>query len=215
MPKPIFGDNGSGMHTHQSLWKNGKPLFAGNEYAGISQMALYYIGGILKHAPALAALTSPTTNSYRRLVPGFEAPVNLAYSSRNRSASIRIPMYSASPKAKRIEVRFPDASCNPYLAFSAMLMAGLDGIENKIDPGASLDKDIYDMKPEELADIPSLPGSLDEALSNLENDKDFLLKGGVFTEDVIETWITYKRAKEVDAIRLRPHPFEFNLYFDI
>ncbi|MBI5406830.1 MAG: type I glutamate--ammonia ligase [Nitrospirae bacterium] len=215
MPKPIFGDNGSGMHTHQSLWKNGKPLFAGNEYAGISQMALYYIGGILKHAPALAALTSPTTNSYRRLVPGFEAPVNLAYSSRNRSASIRIPMYSASPKAKRIEVRFPDASCNPYLAFSAMLMAGLDGVENKIDPGASLDKDIYDMKPEELADIPSLPGSLDEALSNLENDKDFLLKGGVFTEDVIETWITYKRAKEVDAIRLRPHPFEFNLYFDI
>jgi len=215
MPKPIFGDNGSGMHTHQSLWKNGKPLFAGNEYAGISQMALYYIGGILKHAPALAALTSPTTNSYRRLVPGFEAPVNLAYSSRNRSASIRIPMYSASPKAKRIEVRFPDASCNPYLAFSAMLMAGLDGVENKIDPGASLDKDIYDMKPEELADIPSLPGSLDEALTNLENDKDFLLKGGVFTEDVIETWITYKRAKEVDAIRLRPHPFEFNLYFDI
>ncbi|MBI5038165.1 MAG: type I glutamate--ammonia ligase [Nitrospirae bacterium] len=215
MPKPIFGDNGSGMHTHQSLWKNGKPLFAGNEYAGISQMALFYIGGILKHAPALAGLTSPTTNSYRRLVPGFEAPVNLAYSSRNRSASIRIPMYSASPKAKRIEVRFPDASCNPYLAFSAMLMAGLDGIENKIDPGASLDKDIYDMKPEELADIPSLPGSLDEALSNLENDKDFLLKGGVFTEDVIETWITYKRAKEVDAIRLRPHPYEFNLYFDI
>jgi len=215
MPKPIFGDNGSGMHTHQSLWKNGKPLFAGNEYAGISQMALYYIGGILKHAPALAALTSPTTNSYRRLVPGFEAPVNLAYSSRNRSASIRIPMYSASPKAKRIEVRFPDASCNPYLAFSAMLMAGLDGVENKIDPGASLDKDIYDMKPEELADIPSLPGSLDEALTNLENDKDFLLKGGVFTEDVIETWITYKRAKEVDAMRLRPHPYEFNLYFDI
>ena len=215
MPKPIFGDNGSGMHTHQSLWKNGKPLFAGNEYAGISQMALYYIGGILKHAPALAALTSPTTNSYRRLVPGFEAPVNLAYSSSNRSASIRIPMYSASPKAKRVEVRFPDASCNPYLAFSAMLMAGLDGVENKIDPGASLDKDIYDMKPEELADIPSLPGSLDEALTNLENDKDFLLKGGVFTEDVIETWITYKRAKEVDAMRLRPHPYEFNLYFDI
>ncbi len=215
MPKPIFGDNGSGMHTHQSLWKGGKPLFAGNEYAGLSQMALYYIGGILKHAPALAALTSPTTNSYRRLVPGFEAPVNLAYSSRNRSASIRIPMYSASPKAKRAEVRFPDASCNPYLAFSAMLMAGLDGVENKIDPGAPLDKDIYDMKPEELTDIPSLPGSLDEALSHLENDKDFLLKGGVFTEDVIETWITYKRTKEVDAIRLRPHPFEFNLYFDI
>ncbi|OGW53481.1 MAG: type I glutamate--ammonia ligase, partial [Nitrospirae bacterium RIFCSPLOWO2_02_42_7] len=215
MPKPLFGDNGSGMHTHQSLWKNGKPLFAGNEYAGVSQTALYYIGGILKHAHALAALTSPTTNSYRRLVPGFEAPVNLAYSSRNRSASVRIPMYSASPKAKRIEVRFPDASCNPYLAFSAMLMAGLDGVENKIDPGAPLDKDIYDMKPEELTEIPSLPGSLDEALSHLENDKDFLLKGGVFTEDVIETWINYKRAKEVDAIRLRPHPYEFNLYFDI
>ena len=215
MPKPIFGDNGSGMHCHQSLWKGSKPLFAGSEYAGLSQMALYYIGGILKHAPALAALTSPTTNSYRRLVPGFEAPVNLAYSSRNRSASVRIPMYSASPKAKRVEVRFPDASCNPYLAFSAMLMAGLDGIENKIEPGAPLDKDIYDMKPEELSDIPSLPGSLDEALCHLENDKDFLLKGGVFTEDVIDTWINYKRTREIDAIRLRPHPYEFNLYFDI
>jgi len=215
MPKPVFGDNGSGMHCHQSLWKGSKPLFAGSEYAGLSQMALYYIGGILKHAPALAALTSPTTNSYRRLVPGFEAPVNLAYSSRNRSASIRIPMYSASPKAKRVEVRFPDASCNPYLAFSAMLMAGLDGIENKIEPGAPLDKDIYDMKPEELTDIPSLPGSLDEALEHLENDKEFLLKGGVFTEDVIDTWITYKRTREIDAIRLRPHPYEFNLYFDI
>jgi len=215
MPKPVFGDNGSGMHCHQSLWKGSKPLFAGPEYAGLSQMALYYIGGILKHAPALAALTSPTTNSYRRLVPGFEAPVNLAYSSRNRSASIRIPMYSASPKAKRVEVRFPDASCNPYLAFSAMLMAGLDGIENKIEPGAPLDKDIYDMKPEELSDIPSLPGSLDEALEHLENDKEFLLKGGVFTEDVIDTWITYKRTREIDAIRLRPHPYEFNLYFDI
>lgn len=215
MPKPIFGDNGSGMHVHQSLWKGAKPLFSGNEYAGLSQMALYYIGGILKHAPALAALTSPTTNSYRRLVPGFEAPVNLAYSSRNRSASIRIPMYSANPKAKRVEVRFPDASSNPYLAFSAMLMAGLDGVENKIDPGAPLDKDIYDMKAEELTEVPSLPASLDEALTNLENDKDFLLKGGVFTEDVLETWITYKRTKEVDAIRLRPHPHEFNLYFDI
>ncbi len=215
MPKPVFGDNGSGMHCHQSLWKGGKPLFAGSEYAGLSKMALYYIGGILKHANALAALTSPTTNSYRRLVPGFEAPVNLAYSSRNRSASIRIPMYSASPKAKRAEVRFPDASCNPYLAFSAMLMAGLDGIENKIEPGAPLDKDIYDMKPEELTDIPSLPGSLDEALGHLENDKEFLLKGGVFTEDVIDTWINYKRTREIDAIRLRPHPYEFNLYFDI
>ncbi len=215
MPKPVFGDNGSGMHCHQSLWKNNKPLFAGSEYAGLSQMALYYIGGILKHAPALAALTSPTTNSYRRLVPGFEAPVNLAYSSRNRSASVRIPMYSASPKAKRVEVRFPDASCNPYLAFSAMLMAGLDGIENKIEPGAPLDKDIYDMKPEELSDIPSLPASLEEALGHLENDKEFMLKGGVFTEDVLDTWINYKKTREIDAMRLRPHPYEFNLYFDI
>jgi glutamine synthetase len=215
MPKPLFGDNGSGMHVHQSIWKGGKPLFAGGEYAGMSQMALHYIGGILKHAPALAALTSPTTNSYRRLVPGFEAPVNLAYSSRNRSASVRIPMYSASPKAKRIEVRFPDPSCNAYLAFAAMLLAGLDGIENKIDPGAPLDKDIYDMKPEELKHIPSLPGSLDEALVNLEKDHAFLMKGGVFTEDVLETWITYKRTKEVDAIRLRPHPYEFALYYDI
>ena len=215
MPKPIFGDNGSGMHTHQSLWKDGKPLFAGDGYAGLSQLALYYIGGILKHAPALAALVSPTTNSYRRLVPGFEAPVNLAYSSRNRSAAVRIPMYSPSPKSKRIEVRFPDPSCNPYLAFAAMLMAGLDGIENKIDPGEPLDRDIYDMKPEELENIPSLPGSLEEALDALEKDHEFLLKGGVFTEDVIETWITYKREREVDAIRLRPHPYEFALYFDI
>ncbi|MBI5197109.1 MAG: type I glutamate--ammonia ligase, partial [Nitrospirae bacterium] len=215
MPKPLFGDNGSGMHTHQSIWKGGKPLFAGGEYAGISQMALHYIGGILKHAKALAALTNPTTNSYRRLVPGYEAPVNLAYSSRNRSAAIRIPMYSPSPKAKRIEVRFPDPSCNPYLAFSAMLMAGLDGIENKIDPGSPLDKDIYEMPAEELKRVPSMPGALDEALKNLEKDHAFLLKGGVFTEDVIETWISYKRTKEVDAVRLRPHPYEFALYYDI
>ncbi|MHB8173743.1 MAG: type I glutamate--ammonia ligase [Nitrospirota bacterium] len=215
MPKPLFGDNGSGMHTHQSLWKGGKPLFAGNEYAGLSKMALWYIGGILKHAPALAALTNPTTNSYKRLVPGFEAPVNLAYSGRNRSASIRIPMYSPSPKAKRVEVRFPDPSCNPYMAFAAMLMAGLDGIENKIDPGAPLDKDIYDLSPEELANVPSMPGSLEDALENLENDHEFLLKGDVFTDDAIETWISYKKSKEVDALRLRPHPYEFFLYYDI
>ena len=215
MPKPLFGDNGSGMHTHQSLWKGGKPLFAGNGYAGLSDMALYYIGGILKHAAALAAFVAPTTNSYKRLVPGYEAPINLAYSSRNRSASIRIPMYSSNPKAKRVEVRFPDPSCNPYLAFAAMLMAGLDGVENKIDPGEPLDKDIYELGPEELAKVPSLPGSLEDALDCLEKDHDFLLKGDVFTEDVIEMWISYKRAKEVDALRLRPHPYEFYLYYDI
>lgn len=215
MPKPLFGDNGSGMHTHQSLWKNNKPLFAGSGYAGLSELALHYIGGILKHAPALAALTSPTTNSYKRLTPGFEAPVNLAYSGRNRSAGIRIPMYSPSPKAKRIEVRFPDPSCNPYLAFAAMLMAGLDGIENKIDPGEPLDKDIYELGPEELASVPSMPASLEDVLDNLESDHEFLLKGDVFTQDAMDTWISYKRTKEVDALRLRPHPYEFFLYFDI
>ncbi len=215
MPKPLFGDNGSGMHTHQSIWKGGKPLFAGDGYAGMSEMAMHYIGGVLKHAPALAAITNPTTNSYKRLVPGFEAPVNLAYSSRNRSASIRIPMYSPNPKAKRIEVRFPDPSCNPYMAFAAMLMAGLDGIENKIDPGAPLDKDIYGLTPEELAGVPTMPGSLEEALDNLEADHEFLLKGDVFTQDAIDTWIEYKRSKEVDALRLRPHPYEFFLYYDI
>ncbi|WP_447979936.1 type I glutamate--ammonia ligase [Candidatus Nitrospira bockiana] len=214
MPKPLFGDNGSGMHTHQSIWKEGKPLFAGKEYAGISQLCLYYIGGILKHAPALAAITNPTTNSYKRLTPGFEAPVLLAYSSRNRSAGIRIPMYSPSPKAKRIEVRFPDPTCNPYLAFSAMLMAGLDGIENKIDPGEPMDKDLYDLEPKEAAKVPTMPGSLDEALRNLERDHEFLLKGGVFTEDLIETWISYKRTREVDPLRLRPHPYEFFMYYD-
>jgi glutamine synthetase len=215
MPKPIFADNGSGMHTHQSLWKGGQPLFAGNGYAGLSDLALWYIGGILQHAPALCALVAPTTNSYKRLVPGFEAPVNLAYSSRNRSAGIRIPMYSPSPKAKRIEVRFPDCSCNGYLAFSAMLMAGLDGIQNKIDPGLPLDKDIYELGPEELKDVPSVPGSLDQALRELENDHEFLLKGDVFTQDAVETWIEYKRKKEVDPVRLRPHPYEFVLYYDI
>ena len=214
MPKPLFGDNGTGMHTHQSIWKDGKPLFAGNEYAGISKMCLYYIGGILKHAHALAAFTNPTTNSYKRLTPGYEAPVNLAYSNRNRSASIRIPMYATGPKTKRIEVRFPDPACNPYLAFAAMLMAGIDGIENKIDPGKPVDKDLYDLEPEEAAKIRTMPGSLDQAIANLEADHAFLLKGGVFTPDVLETWITYKKTKEMDPMRLRPHPYEFFLYYD-
>ena len=215
MPKPLFGDNGTGMHVHQSIWKKGKPLFAGDEYAGISKMCLYYIGGVLKHAHALAALTNPTTNSYKRLTPGYEAPVNLAYSSRNRSASIRIPMYSSSPKAKRIEVRFPDPSCNPYLAFSAMLMAGLDGIENKIDPGDPIDKDLYELPAEEAAKIRTMPGSLDEALDALAADHDFLLKGGVFSEEILFTWIEYKKNKEMDPMRLRPHPYEFFLYYDV
>jgi glutamine synthetase len=203
------------MHTHQSLWKGGKALFAGSGYAGLSDIALYYIGGILKHAAALCALVAPTTNSYKRLVPGFEAPVNLAYSSRNRSAGIRVPMYSPSPKAKRVEVRFPDCTCNGYLAFSAMLMAGLDGIQNKIDPGQPLDKDIYELGPEELKDVPSVPGSLEKALDALEADHEFLLKGDVFTPDAIEVWLNYKRKREVDPVRLRPHPYEFTLYFDI
>ena len=215
MPKPIFGDNGSGMHCHQSLWKEGKPLFAGDGYAGLSQTALWYIGGLLKHARALAAIIAPTTNSYKRLVPGYEAPVNLAYSRRNRSAAVRIPMYSASPKAKRIEFRPPDPSCNPYLAFAAMVMAGLDGIMTKADPGEPLDKDIYDLSPEEMKAVPSMPASLDEALNCLEDDHAFLLKGDVFTEELIETFISYKRRAEAEAIRLRPHPYEFALYFDI
>jgi glutamine synthetase len=215
MPKPLFGDNGSGMHCHQSIWKGGKPLFAGEGYAGLSQTAMWYIGGILRHARALAAICNPTTNSYKRLVPGFEAPVNLAYSSRNRSAAIRIPMYSPSPKAKRLEFRSPDPSCNGYMAFAAMLMAGLDGIENRIDPGEPLDKDIYGLSPEELKDIPKMPGSLDEALDCLKKDKDFLLKGDVFTDDVIDTWIDYKMEREVNPVRLRPSPLEFALYYDI
>lgn len=215
MPKPMFGDNGSGMHTHMSLWKNEKPLFAGDGYAGMSQMALYYIGGVLKHGRALAAFCNPTANSYKRLVPGYEAPVNLAYSSRNRSASVRIPMVSASPKAKRMEFRSPDPAANPYLAFAAMLMAGLDGIENRIDPGEPLDKDIYGMSKAELKDVPKMPGSLDEALDALERDHAFLLKGDVFSRDLIETWIEYKREKEVDLLRLRPHPMEFELYYDV
>jgi glutamine synthetase len=214
MPKPIFGDNGSGMHTHQSIWKGEKPLFAGNGYAGMSEMAMHYIAGILKHAPALAAFTNPTNNSYRRLVPGFEAPVNLAYSSRNRSAAIRIPMYSPSPKAKRIEVRFPDPACNGYMAFAAMLMAGLDGVENRLAAGDPLDKDIYSLTPEELKDVAGMPASLEQALLNLRNDHAFLLKGDVFTDDVVETWIDYKMSNEVSALRLRPHPYEFALYYD-
>jgi glutamine synthetase len=214
MPKPIFGDNGSGMHTHQSIWKGEKPLFAGDRYGGMSELAMHYIGGILKHAPALAAFTNPTINSYHRLVPGFEAPVNLAYSSRNRSAAVRIPMYSPSPKAKRIEVRFPDPACNGYIAFAAMLMAGLDGIERRLAPGNPLDKDIYSLTPEELKDVPSMPGSLEQAISNLKNDHEFLLKGDVFTEDVIETWIEFKTTNEINAMRLRPHPYEFALFYD-
>ncbi len=214
MPKPLSGDNGTGMHTHQSLWKDGKPLFAGNGYAGLSELGLYYIGGILKHGKALAAFTNPTMNSYKRLVPGFEAPINLAYSSRNRSAAVRIPMYSPSPKAKRIEVRFPDPTANPYLAFSAMLMAGLDGIINKIDPGEPLDKNIYDLPPEELAGIDKAPANLEEAINALENDYEFLLRGDVFTEDIVKAWIDYKRENEIKYINSIPHPAEFVLYWD-
>jgi glutamine synthetase len=215
MPKPLFGDNGSGMHTHVSIWKDGKPLFAGDQYAGVSQMALYAIGGILKHCRALCAFSNPTTNSYKRLVPGFEAPVNLAYSSRNRSAAIRIPMYSSSPKAKRIEFRTPDPSCNGYLAFSAICMAVIDGIQNKMDPGDPLDKNIYDLPPEEMANVPSAPGSLEESLAALKADHEFLLKGDVFTKDVIDMWIEYKTDAEVNPVKLRPHPHEFSLYYDI
>ena len=215
MPKPIFGDNGSGMHTHMSIWKGDTPVFAGDRYAGLSETALYAIGGILKHCKAVCAFTNPTTNSYKRLTPGFEAPVNLCYSSRNRSAAIRIPMYSPSPKAKRIEFRTPDPSCNGYLAFAAMLMAALDGIENRIDPGEPMDKDLYSLPPEELKDIPTTPASLEEALAALEEDHEFLMKGDVFTEDLIRKWIEYKRENEADQVRLRPHPYEFYLYFDI
>jgi glutamine synthetase len=213
MPKPLFGDNGSGMHCHMSLWKDGKNLFVGDGYGGLSKMAIYYIGGIIKHAKALCAFTNPSTNSYKRLVPGYEAPVNLAYSNRNRSASLRIPATS-NPKAKRVEYRTPDPSCNGYLAFAAMMMAGLDGIENKIDPGQPLDKDIYGLSPEELKDIPSVAGSLLEALECLQADHAFLLKGDVFTEDLIEKWIEYKMEAEVDPIRMRPVPLEFQLYYD-
>jgi glutamine synthetase len=215
MPKPLFNDNGSGMHTHQSIWKDGQPLFWGDGYANLSQMALHYIGGLLKHAPALLAFTNPTTNSYKRLVPGFEAPVNLAYSQGNRSASIRIPLSGPNPKAKRMEFRCPDATCNPYIAFAAMLCAGIDGIKNQIDPGDPLDVDIYDLSPEELSKIPSTPGSLDDALESLEKDHSFLTSTGVFTEDFIENWISYKLDNEVNPMRLRPHPYEFALYYDV
>ena len=214
MPKPIFEDNGSGMHTHMSLWKGGKPLFAGKKYAGLSPLALHAVGGLLRHAAALIAFAAPTSNSYRRLVPGFEAPVNLVMSARNRSAAVRIPMYSPNPKAKRIEFRCPDPSCNGYLMFSAMLMAMIDGIRNKIDPGEPLDRDIYEMTAEELEGTQTTPGRLEEALAALQADHDFLLQGDVFTEDLIEAWIEYKIENEVDPLRLRPHPYEFYLYYD-
>ncbi|MCM8778549.1 MAG: type I glutamate--ammonia ligase [Candidatus Omnitrophica bacterium] len=216
MPKPLFGDNGSGMHTHQSLWKQNRNIFYDPEgYALLSKEALYYIGGLIKHSPALMAFCAPTTNSYKRLVPGFEAPVNLIYSQRNRSAAVRIPVYTENPKTKRIEFRPPDNSCNPYLAFAAMLMAGIDGIQNKIDPGEPLDKNTYELTEEEAAKVPTVPASLEEALEALEDDHKYLLKGDVFTQDVIDVWIRYKREREIDAVHLRPHPYEFYLYFDI
>ena len=213
MPKPLFGDNGSGMHVHQSLWKDGKPLFWGDGYGDLSDMARWYIGGLLKHAPSLLAFTNPTVNSYKRLVPGYEAPVNLVYSARNRSACIRIPITGSNPKAKRIEFRCPDPSSNPYLAFAAMLMAGLDGIQNKIEPPKPVDKDLYELEGAEAAAIPQVPGSLDVVLDNLERDNEFLTKGGVFTKDLIDTWIDFKRKQEVDYVLLRPHPAEFELYY--
>jgi len=216
MPKPLFGDNGSGMHVHQSIWNGDAPTFGDTAgYAGLSDICRYYIGGLLKHAPAILAFAAPTTNSYHRLVPGYEAPVNLVWSLRNRSAAVRIPMYSDSPKAKRAEFRCPDPSCNPYLAFSAMLMAGLDGIKNRLDPGDPVDKNIYDLPPEELAELPGVPASLEEALDALQADHGFLTEGDVFTQDFVDNYIGYKREAEVDAIRLRPHPYEFVMYYDI
>jgi glutamine synthetase len=215
MPKPLFEDNGSGMHCHQSLWKDGEPLFYGDGYAGLSDIGRWYVGGLLQHARAVLAFAAPTTNSYKRLVPGYEAPVNLVYSQRNRSASVRIPLYSPSPKAKRIEFRCPDPSCNPYLAFPAMLLAGLDGIQNKIEPPDPMEHDLFDMPASELAKIAHTPGSLEEAMDALEADNEFLRVGDVFTDDLIETWIDYKRVEEGDAVRLRPHPWEFALYYDI
>lgn len=214
MPKPIFNDNGSGMHIHISLWKGERPLFAGEQYGGLSELALHFIGGILKHAPALCCFTCPTTNSYRRLLPGFEAPINLTYSSRNRSAAVRIPMYSLNPKAKRIEFRTPDPSCNGYLAFAAILMAGLDGIQNRVDPGEPLDKNIYKLSPEELKNVPKVPGSLEEAIQAIKKDHEFLMKGDVFTQDVLETWLEYKE-EEISQVRSRPVPIEFSLYYDV
>jgi glutamine synthetase len=216
MPKPLFMDNGSGMHTHQSLWAEDENLFWDEvNYAGISDMARWYIGGLLAHANSLLAFTNPTTNSYRRLVPGYEAPINLVYSQRNRSACIRIPVFSRNPATKRLEFRTPDPTCNPYLAFSAMLMAGLDGIKNKLEPPEPMDKDLYDLPPEEKAHVKQVPGSLEEVLDALESDHQWLLEGGVFTQDVIDTWIEYKRTHELDAVRLRPHPHEFALYYDL
>ncbi|HWN33085.1 MAG TPA: type I glutamate--ammonia ligase, partial [Pseudonocardia sp.] len=216
MPKPLFGDNGSGMHAHQSLWKDGAPLFHDESgYGGLSDMARHYIGGILHHAPSLLAFTNPTVNSYHRLVPGFEAPVNLVYSARNRSACIRIPLTGNNPKAKRLEFRCPDSSGNPYLAFSAMMMAGLDGIKNKMEPPAPIDKDLYELPPEEAKDIPQVPASLEAVIDRLEEDHDYLLEGGVFTPDLIETWISLKRDNEITPLRLRPHPYEFSLYYDV
>ncbi len=215
MPKPLLGENGSAMQVHTSLWKDGRNLYAGSGYASLSDMALYAIGGLLRHAPALCGITNPTTNSYKRLVHGTEAPVNLAYSKRNRSAAIRIPVYSPNPRARRLEYRVPDGSSNPYLAFAAMLMAMIDGIRNKIMPGEPLDKDIYDLPPEELAGVPKTPSSLEDALACLERDHEFLLQGNVYTDDVISTWIKYKREKEIQEVRIRPHPYEFALYFDI
>jgi glutamine synthetase len=215
MPKPLFGDNGSGMHTHMSLWKNEKPLFAGDQYAGVSEMALFYIGGLIKHAHAICAFANPSINSYRRLVPGFEAPVNLAYSARNRSAAIRIPVVGSSPKSKRLELRSPDPTANPYFAFAAMMMAGLDGIENRIHPGEPLDKDIYSLSPEELKEVPHVPYSLEEALDALRRDHSFLLKGDVFSADFLDAWIGYKQEHEVEVFRLRPTPHEFALYYDV
>ena len=215
MPKPLFGDNGSGMHTHQSLWKNGQPLFFDKKgYALTSDLCRWYIGGLLHHARALMAFCAPTTNSYKRLVPGYEAPVNLVYSARNRSAAARIPVFNENPKAKRIEFRPPDPTCNPYLAFSAMLMAGLDGIEKKMDPGTPLEKNTYELSPEESAKIATVPGSLEEALEALEQDHEYLMKGGVFTQDLLDMWLSFKREAEIDPVRLRPHPYEFHLYFD-
>jgi glutamine synthetase len=216
MPKPLFQDNGSGMHCHQSLWRGGEPLFyAETGYAGLSDIGRWYIGGLLHHAKSILAFAAPTTNSYKRLVPGYEAPVNLVYSQRNRSAACRIPLYSKSPKAKRVEFRCPDPACNPYIAFAAMLMAGLDGVQNRIEPPDPVDKDLYDLPPEELKKVPQVPASLGEALDALEEDQDYLKAGGVFTDDLIETWVEYKRLNEIDAIRLRPHPWEFMLYYDI
>jgi glutamine synthetase len=215
MPKPIFGDNGSGMHTHMSLWKKGEPLFAGDRYAGLSDMALHYIGGVLKHAPALCAITNPSTNSYKRLVPGYEAPIRLAYSYRNRSAAMRIPNSGTNPKAKRIEFRTPDPSSNPYLAFAAMLMAGLDGVMNKVHPGDPLDKDIYGLPPEEAKKVRSVPKTLDEALVNLKENQEFLLRGDVFTQDFLDTWLDYKYEREIIPMQQRPAPYEFYLYYDL